>query len=696
MKPTAPSTPVAPEQARIQSILDTSLDAVIQMDAGGRISGWNQQAERCFGWLRHEVIGLALHDVIIPPRYREAHVKGFAHFLKTGQAKVLNSRIEIEGLHRQGHEFPIELAISAISTSNGVEFSAFIRDITERRRVEDELRIASTAFQTFEGMVITDARMVILKVNDAFAKITGYSREDAVGKKSSIFRENRQDSAIFQNLIERLPIDRFWRGEVWDRRRSGESYPVWLNVTAVVDAHDVVTHYVIAFVDNSEHKAAQDRIHHLAFYDPLTQLPNRVLMLDRLQQILLSSERKQEFGAILLIDLDDFKNLNETLGHALGDLLLKQVALRLKECLHTDDTIARVGGDEFVVVLQGLDCETQAAASRAEIVAERIRDVFQQAFDLHGHKHHTSPSIGICLFVGQEVKPDQLLKHAENAMYRAKQSGRNCIRFFDSSTQAALEARFSLITLMREGLPAQFSLYYQIQIDSSGTRFGAEALIRWQHPERGMISPAMFIPLAEETGFILPLGAWVLTQACQQLVLWANDPAMRNLTLSVNVSAKQFQQEDFTPQVLAVLAKTGANPARLKLELTEGLMLYGIDAVIEKMLTLKRLGVSFSIDDFGTGYSSLAYLKRLPLDQLKIDQSFVRDVLEDPNDAAIVRAVITLGQSLGLAVIAEGVETSEQRHFLEINGCKQFQGYLFGRPLPVAQFEALVRSDPLK
>lgn len=675
------------EKNLIQLFLDSSLDAAIRIDSAGVITGWNLQAERLFGWSGADVMGRTFYQVILPQRYRARHSAAISLAQIPSQSSV---RLETEGLHRLGHELHIELTLNVLKTSATVEYCAFIRDISEHHRIERELLLAKSSFESVEGMVIVDADMFILKVNVAFSSITGYSATEAIGKKSSVIRLSHPDLKAFWGIQNRSPADMFWRGEVQDRRKNGEMYPVKLSVMAVANKHSKVTHFVIAFVDLSENRKSEDRLHRLSFYDALTELPNRMLMLDRLQQALISSERNRIHGAVLLIDLDDFKNLNEAMGYKIGDQMLLQVTQRLKDCLYTTDTLARLGGDEFVVILEELDTQRSIAAEKAEIVANRLIETFHRPFDLMGHSHPASASIGICLFNGVDVEPTALITRAESAMHHAKEVKYNTIRFFDAATQATLQTRFTLTEWMRQGLPQQFALHYQIQTSSQGVPFGAEALIRWHHPEQGLISPALFIPLAEETGFIVQIGSWVLQRACEQLVVWSHMSAMQHLTLSVNVSAKQFHQNDFVQQVIAALKQTGANPTRLELELTEGMMVRDVDAVIEKMVILKRHGVRFSLDDFGTGYSSLSYLKRFPLDQLKIDQSFVRGVLDDSNDAAIVRAVITLGQSLGMAVIAEGVESDAQCDFLRSNGCKEFQGYWFGRPLAVDAFEALV------
>jgi diguanylate cyclase (GGDEF)-like protein len=391
---------------------------------------------------------------------------------------------------------------------------------------------------------------------------------------------------------------------------------------------------------------------------------------------------------LLFIDLDNFKTLNDTLGHDKGDLLLQQVARRLTACVREGDTVARLGGDEFMVILEDLSKRAHEAAAQTETIGEKILYALNLPYDLSGHEFHSTPSIGVALFTNHQNSIDELMKRADLAMYQAKAAGRNTLRFFDPEMQAVVNARAGLEKDLRNGLQQnQLRLYYQAQVDSKGTLTGAEALVRWQHPERGLVSPAEFIPLAEETGLILPLGHWVLETACHQLASWAAAENTSRLTIAVNVSARQLHQADFVAQVMAVLKATGASPHALKLELTESLLLDDIEEIILKMAELKAMGVGFSLDDFGTGYSSLSYLKRLPLDQLKIDQSFVRDLLTDPNDAAIARTVIALTQSFGLSVIAEGVETAEQRDFLASQGCHAYQGYFFGRPLPLADFE---------
>ena len=566
------------------------------------------------------------------------------------------------------------------------------RDITERKAIEADLRIAAAAFDAQEAIVITDADGVILRVNQAFIESTGYAAEEIVGRTPRLLKSGRHDAAFYTEMWTSLRQAGGWQGEIWDRRKNGEIYPKWLNITAVKGADGGVTHYVATHTDITERKAAEEKIRDLAFYDPLTRLPNRRLLLDRLHMTLAASTRHGREGALLFVDLDNFKMLNDTQGHDKGDLLLQEVARRLTACVRDADTVARLGGDEFVVLLEDLSENPEEAATQAETVGEKILAAVGRPYLLAGHEYHSTPSVGITLFGDQRGGIDELLKQADIAMYQAKAAGRNTMRFFDPELQAAVQARTAMEQDLRQGITnGQFFLHYQAQVEDDRI-VGAEALVRWRHPERGTVSPAEFIPLAEETGLILPLGQWVLETACAQIAAWAERMETADITLAVNVSARQFRQPDFVEEVVSVLERTNADPSRLKLELTESLVVDSVEEVVAKMTALKERGLSFSLDDFGTGYSSLSYLKRLPLSQLKIDQSFVRDVLTDPNDAAIARTIVALAQSMGLGVIAEGVETEDQRDFLARQSCHAFQGFLFGRPLPVEEFGRLFQS----
>ncbi len=569
-----------------------------------------------------------------------------------------------------------------------VASSAVVLYLREAQKAEADLRVAATAFESQEGMVITDAANTILRINRAFTDITGYTAEDVVGHTLSMFDSGRHDADFYTSIWSAIHRDGSWQGEIWNRRKNGEAYPEWLTVTAVKGIAGDITHYVSALSDITQRKAAEEEIRNLALYDFLTRLPNRRCLMDRLQQALAASSRSGRQGALLFIDLDNFKDLNDTLGHNMGDLLLQQAAQRFTACVRESDTVARLGGDEFVVMLENLCENLQEAAEQVKVVGEKILATLKQPYLLGEHQFSCTSSIGITLFLGHTENIEDLLKQTDLAMYQAKAAGRNTLRFFDPNMQAVVTARTVLDADLRQGLQQnQFQLYYQPQVDGAGRVTGAEALIRWHHPVRGMVSPAEFIPAAEESGLILPLGHWVLETACSQLVAWAARAETAHLSVAVNVSPRQFRQADFAGQLLSLLNRTGADPYKLKLELTESLLLDDVEDTIAKMVSLKAAGVCFSLDDFGTGYSSLSYLKRLPFYQLKIDQSFVRNILDNPNDAAIIKTIVALAQSMGLSVIAEGVESVEQRNFLADQGCHACQGYLFGRPLPPDAFE---------
>jgi diguanylate cyclase (GGDEF)-like protein/PAS domain S-box-containing protein len=562
-------------------------------------------------------------------------------------------------------------------------------DITERKIAENELRIAATAFQSQEGILVTDANNIILRANYAFTKVSGYSLEEIIGKTPSIFGSGRHDRGFYAKMWNSINYIGSWEGEVWNRRKNGEEHPEQLTITAVKNEAGIVTNYVSTSTDISLRKAAAEEIQTLAFYDLLTKLPNRRLFIDRLEQTLVSGARNGRDGALLFLDLDNFKVLNDSLGHDFGDEMLQQVAERLVCSVRECDTVARIGGDEFVIMLEDLSEHALEAATQAEVIGEKILLALSQTYQLGVHEYESTASIGVALFSNHNQSQEELMKHADIAMYQAKKSGRNALRFFDPQMQDAINARVDLERELHKALiMQQFQLYYQIQVDDAGQPIGAEALIRWVHPERGLVSPFHFIPLAEETGLILPIGLWVLETACAQLKLWKLNDITSNLKLSINVSAKQFRQTEFGAQVIAAIRHHDIDPSKLKLELTESMLLDNIDGTISTMRALNAAGIRFSLDDFGTGYSSLQYLKRLPLSQLKIDQSFVRDIAVDSSDQAIVRTIIAMAQTLNLNVIAEGVETQVQRDLLLLNGCKHYQGYLFGKPVPINSFEA--------
>lgn len=690
------------------AIIQHSGYAIIATDPAGTILHLNPAAQKLLGYQPDEVVGLHtplifhLKDEVLAYARRsgypvsETDTSSFGLFVEVLKAILPGEHCEAEWtfVRKDGGTFPVSLAISHLHDSSGesIGYLGVANDISRRRAMELELRVAATAFESQAAILVTDAEQRILRINSAFTHLTGYSPEEAVGQHPSLLKSGRQDSSFYAEMWASLNDKGHWQGEIWNRRKNGEVFPEWLTISAVHDASGQLTNYVSTFSDISNLKLAESEIHHLAFYDPLTNLPNRRLLLNRLHKAQLASSRSHEFGALLIIDLDNFKTLNDTLGHDVGDRLLMEVAHRLKHCVRESDTAARQGGDEFAVMLNDLGCDPAGAGVYAESVAEKIRAKLGQPYTLGGHLEcfHTA-SIGVSLFCGQDKTIEALLKQADIALYKSKEAGRNTVRFFDAAMQTALEVRAHLEHGLRQALKKnEFRVLIQPQVDRCQNITGAEVLLRWYPEGQRMVSPADFIPLAEETGLIVPIGLWVLHQACAHLHDWQNEPLLRDLTLAVNVSPRQFRQPDFVEQVRGAVEQYGINPGRLKLELTESLLLDAVEEVVGKMNELRRLGIRFSLDDFGTGYASLSYLKRFPFEQLKVDRSFVRDIASDPDDAAIVRAIIAMGNTLRLNVVAEGVEQMEQYDYLVEHGCTALQGYLFGRPMTLLEFEQLV------
>ena len=681
-------------EALQHAIFDASPDATLVINTHDIITLINRQVEHLLGFTEADLVGQSI-EKIIPLRYRAAHAQRRDAFATSSMAQQMSQGVHFQSLKKDGSECDVEIRISSVTTAQGVVFVYAMRDMTERLHSQEQLRISAVAFESQECMVITDAHSMILRVNQAFSQVTGFTAEDVVGKNPRLLKSGYHDTHFYQAMWQTIQDTGGWQGEIWGRRKNGEIYPKWLTISAVKGDDGSVTHYVGEHHDMTKQKKAEEKINALAFFDQLTGLPNRVLLMDRLRQAMTACTRNGTCGALVVIDLDNFKNLNDTLGHDRGNSLLKQVAERLTSCVREGDTVARIGGDEFVVVvvLANLNANMVEAANAIEAVAQKIRIALNEPYEVEGVSHHSTASLGITVFGDPQIPADELMKQAELAMYKSKDAGRNTLRFFDPSMEKVVQERVALEHDLRQAWHAkQFVLYYQAQVTHTGQVTGAEVLLRWQHPKRGLVPPLHFIPLAEETGLILPLGQWVLEMVCQQLALWELKSEMAELTVAVNVSALQFKQTDFVDQVLSALHASGANPDRLKLELTESMMVDKVEEIVKKMSILKAHGVSFALDDFGTGYSSLSYLKHLPLDQLKIDQAFVRDVLMDPNDAAIAKTIVALAQGLGLGVIAEGVETQEQMDFLASSGCLAYQGYLFSRPIPLAGFEELVRQ----
>jgi diguanylate cyclase (GGDEF)-like protein/PAS domain S-box-containing protein len=544
--------------------------------------------------------------------------KWVRHFMSMKKRAGISS-IELSLQRGDGKVFQAQLDC----VNNAAMVRITMSDITERKFAEKALRIAATAFESQEGMMVTDVNRIILRVNKSFSLITGYSAEEVIGQSPSMLSSGRHDASFYTTMWDSILTSGSWQGEIWNRRKNGEIYPENITITAVKDLSGIVTNYVGTFTDITSIKHDKEAINHMALYDPLTNLANRRLLLDRLNHTLLSGARLGLECAILFIDLDHFKNINDSLGHAAGDLLLKQMAEKLISCVREGDTVARLGGDEFVILLQDMSTQSTEPAAQAEVIANKILAIISQPCQLHSHTYKTTASIGIVISSNKETSSDDLLKNADIAMYQAKKSGRNKVRFFDPKMQIAINQRLDLENDLHNAIELQqFQLYYQIQMDSTGQALGAEALIRWLHPKRGLVGPYDFIPLAEETDLILPIGQWVLETACAQLKSWEKDSLTKCLTLSINVSAKQFHQADFVAQVQMAVQRNRINPSLLRIELTESMLIDDIENIINVMKDLRAVGISFELDDFGTGYSSLQYLKRLPLHQLKIDKSF--------------------------------------------------------------------------
>ncbi len=533
----------------------------------------------------------------------------------------------------------------------------------------------------------------VIEVSPSLSQISQYDRHDILNANvKSIFPDTRKLNRL---LVQLRSKNRVYDYEINLQDKDGALVPCSLNASYQTGADHTEDKICVTLRNITERKQAEAKIEHLAFYDALTELPNRRLLLDRLEQSISRGRRYGHFGAMLFLDLDRFKNINDSLGHPTGDALLQAVAKRLRQDLRSDDTVSRLGGDEFVVLLSDLGSDPKNAAAIAQQKAESIKARLAEKNIIDGHELHVTPSIGVAMFPSEENRREtgtDILRHADTAMYRAKDDGRDTIRFFLPSMQAAADTRLAIEKELRHALERnELTLFFQPQVNAEGEIFGAETLARWQHPEKGFISPATFIPIAEATGLILPIGEWVLRTACEHLKSWS-DSGFKVNHLAVNVSPRQFRQPNFISQVEAILEQTGADPTTLGLELTEGMVIDNILDTIEKMEALKKLGIELSIDDFGTGYSSLTYLKKMPLDILKIDQSFVRDIETDVNDAAIVDTIISMATHLDLKVIAEGVETRFELEFLKEKGCPLYQGYYFSKPVPNEQFVKLLKT----
>lgn len=669
--------------ARQQQMLDQINDSVIAMDLSGYITGWNKGAEQQFGYTAEEAIGKNILFL-----YADEDEDALFHeaFLEHGGREMVVKRRK-----KSGEIFwaSLSLSLSHDARGNPTAILGYLVDITERLKAEAELRLQAAIFEySNESIIVTDVSKRILSVNRSFTKITGYEAHETIGQLPSILESGLHDQFFYDEINASIADNGLWIGELWSRRKNGENFPVWMSTSAVRNQEGVITHYFSVFTDLTERKNAEQQIYRLAYHDALTGLPNRSRLHTLLRQALLEAQRHKTHGAILFIDLNRFKQINDSLGHAHGDILLKEVAKRLTASLRSADIVSRIGGDEFVAALVNITKHEDAA-----VVAQKILDNLSTPLIVEGHELQISASIGISVYPDDGDDAETLIKNADIAMYRAKQGEADdgYIFFSPDMNQRALE-RLKLENSLRRALERnELMLHYQPQLNlQTGSIVGAEVLLRWNHPGTGMISPGEFIPLAEETGLIVPIGQWILETVCARNKEWQR-AGLPIVKLAVNISAKQFRPT--LPRLVAeILARHELEARFLELEITESMIMQNVEGVIAMMDDFQQLGTSLSLDDFGTGYSSLSYLKRFPINKLKIDQSFVRGVTKDADDEAITKAIISLSRNLGLRVIAEGVETEEQLAFLRSAGCEEIQGYYYSRPLPEEDFVKFLRN----
>lgn len=698
------------ESERAQALLHHAGDGIHIVDADCRLIEANDAFCAMLGYRREELLGMYVWQW--EAALSQAQVRATVADLIAHPRKV---RFETRHRRRDGSIVDVEVSVNAIAIDGAMVMFNSARDIGERRQVEAALHRKQAELIESEARhreLLENLQTAILVHRAGGGIIFSNPRaSELLGLSAAQMRDIEADDPRWHFVDEfgqRIAADDYPANRVRLTRRPVQGQlmavvrqaqpPTWILVSAFpdFDANGVLTQIVVNFDDISARRHAEQEAHQMAFYDILTGLPNRRLLVERLQAALSASERTRGHGALLFVDLDRFKSVNDLHGHERGDQLLIGVAARLSACVGEHDTVARIGGDEFVVLLPQLGSEMHAASQRAAHTAEQLRQALTEPFELQGHLHRTSPSIGATMFGGDAERRSDcaaLLRQADMAMYKAKDAGRNTLRFFSAAMQLAVETHAALEADLRHAVPGgQLRLLYQVQVDGELRPIGAEALVRWIHPRRGTVSPLQFIGIAEESSLILDIGGWVLDTACAQLAAWAHDPPLAELTIAVNVSARQFREARFVDSVAAALKRHRFGPGRLKLELTESVIVNDVDDVVRKMHRLRDMGVTLSMDDFGTGYSSLAYLKQLPLHQIKIDQSFTRDINTDPNDAIMVKTIIDLARNFRLHVIAEGVETAEQLAFLRENGCPAYQRYLFGRPGDVAQIETLARA----
>jgi diguanylate cyclase (GGDEF)-like protein/PAS domain S-box-containing protein len=672
-----------------RAIFNATPDAMLISDMNGIITQVNQQAELLLGYKLGELIGQSI-EILVPEGFRSKHPENHAKFVADPVTRPLRTGRTLQAQRKDGSSFDVDISVSPIKTEQGLFFASALRDITLDKEAEAHLRVAAIAFESNEPMVITDAKNTILQVNRAFTESTGYTKEEAVGQKINLLKSGRHDAAFYAEMWAGIARNGTWQGEIWDRRKNGEIYPKWLIISVVKGNDGEVTHYVGTHIDITERKAAEEQIKQLAFYDPLTQLPNRRLLQERLKHGIDVERRDGKQLALLMLDLDRFKAVNDSFGHLAGDDLLQHVAARITTRLRDVDMVARLGGDEFIVLLEDISHPEDAARVAEEIIADLSKPFcLMQDEDIQ-----IGVSIGISLYPQHGDTPEILMDHADAALYQAKDAGRGCFAYFSEDLTLAARERIALESRLRRAIEqGELRVFYQPQVDiGSGRIVGAEALVRWQDPVEGLIPPIRFIPIAEETGLILAIGEWVLRETCRQGRQWL-DEGLPSLTLAVNVSPHQFRRSGICDLVAAVLSDTGFPAKQLELEITESGLMENQDNATNLLNCLRGLGIRLAIDDFGTGYSSLAYLKHFPLDLLKIDKSFIDDIPHLQDDMEIAATIIAMGHILGFKVLAEGVETMAQLAFLQEKGCDMYQGYIKNRPIQAEEFAELLREQ---
>lgn len=677
------------DKARIHAIVDSAFDALVRCNSKGEIISWSVRAEEMFGWSASEAKGSLVYKLIIPDRYRAAHRKGLANFLKTKEGTILNKVIEIEALHHRGHEFPIELTISAIKIKGSYEFNAFIRDISERKQAQAEQYLLAKVFSdAHEGIVITDTKGTIVDVNPTFSVITGYSREEAIGNNPNMLSSGKHDAEFYAEMWKSIVEDGHWQGEIWNRKKNGELFAEMITISALKDG-ETTTHYVCLFSDITKIKEQQNALEYMAHYDALTKLPNRTLFADRFSQAVAHSNRNNTLLAVCFLDLDSFKPINDEYGHDVGDKLLVEVAERISSSIRVEDTVSRQGGDEFAILLGDIE-----SFAHCEQLLDRLHYALARPYIINGYPHKITASTGVTLYPIDDENRDTLMRHADQAMYQAKLAGRNRFHLFNALDDLQIIQRHHQLDEIRHALSSnEMCLYYQPKVNmKTGKILGVEALVRWNHPEKGLIPPLDFLPSLEGTDLEIELGEWVINAALDQLDLWQKQGI--HLQVSVNISSHHLLSPTFFDQVSDALdLHPTIDSHDLQLEILESSVLKDITAISGIIKTCQNvLGVDVALDDFGTGYSSLTHIRNLSANTIKIDQTFVRDLLDDPSDYSIIEGVIGLAQAFNRNIIAEGVENEAVGIMLLIMGCENAQGEGIAWPLPAADIAPWIES----